>query len=397
MSLAYGRPMRAIPGPSIIPDRVLAAMHKPAPDIYAEESIQQTARIKADLQTVAGTQGEAFIYLGNGHAGWEAALSNTVNRGDRVLAIETGLFTKGWIDIGKKLGASVESLDFGFKGPLDPNRVEDVLRKDVNHEIRSILAVHVDTASSVRNDIPALRAAISAAGHPALLMVDCMASMGCETYEMDKWGVDVSVSGCQKGLMTPPGLAFNHVSEKAWNERKRCNQTTANWDWVTRRDPDVFYMNYFGTPPTHHLFGLAEALDMILREEGLENVWARHEAHAAAIWAAVDAWGANGPLACNIEDPAHRSHAVSAILTGDADANALRNWCVEKTGLSLGVDIGVAPNGNAGLFRIGHMGHLNPPMILGTLATIEAGLKALGTPHGDGAISAAAQVIAARA
>ena len=400
MSLAYGRDILSIPGPSIIPDRVLQAMQRPAPNIYAGELVELTARIKDDLKAVAGTEGEALIYIANGHGGWEAALSNIVNRGEKLLALSTGRFTKGWIAIAEPLGAEVTEIDFGTNQPIDPQKVEDALRADKAHEIRAVITVQVDTASSVKNDIQALRAAIDAAGHPALLMVDCIACLGCDEYHMDEWGVDVTVSACQKGLMTPPGLAFNHINEKAWEARQRCTQTTGYWDWTMRRTPDVYYMNFYGTAPTHHLFGLGTALDMLLREEGMENVWRRHGVHAQSVWAAIEAWGSGGPVACNVEDRVARSNAVTSVFTGDHDADALREWCEKEAGLTLGINLGLSAIGSSresGMFRIGHMGHLSPPMILGTLATIDAGLKTLGIPHGPGALEAASAVIAAHA
>ena len=397
MSLAFGRDILSIPGPSMIPDRVLQAMHRPAPNIYEGDLIDLTARIKTDLQAVARTKGEALIYIANGHGGWEAALSNVVNRGDKLLALSTGRFTKGWIAIADALGAVTTEIDFGTNAPIDPQKVEDALRADKNHEIIAVITVQTDTASSVKNDIAALRKAIDAAKHPALLMVDCIACLACDEYHMDDWGVDVTVSACQKGLMTPPGLAFNHISEKAVEARQRCTQTTGYWDWEMRRKPDVYYMNFYGTAPTHHLYGLGTALDMILREEGLENVWNRHQIHANAVWAAIDVWGTEGQISCNVTDRSARSTAVTSVFTGDHDADALRRWAQDQAGLTLGINLGLSALGSAresGMFRIGHMGHLSPPMILGTLATIDAGLKALNIPHGSGALDAASQVIA---
>lgn len=397
MSLANGRPFLALPGPSVIPDRVLQAMHQPAPDIYGDALAERTIQIKKDLQTVARTDGDALIYIGNGHAGWEAALNNIVNPGDRLLALETGRFTRGWIDVAERLGARIDTMDFGTANPLDPDRVDNFLRADTNHTIKAVLVVQVDTASSVRNDIKNLRRALDASNHPALLMVDCIASFGCERFDMDDWGVDVTVSACQKGLMTPPGLAFNHINDKAWAVRQHATQVTGYWDWAPRRDPEAFFMNFYGTAPTHHLFGLAEALTMILREEGLETVFKRHAVLAKAVSAAVDGWATNGPLHCNIADPSHRSHAVTTIQTGNCDADALRHWCETQAGLTLGVGLSLEGPSNppkSNLFRIGHMGHVNPPMILGTLATIDAGLKALGIAHGQDALARASRVVA---
>ena len=398
MHLSHGRKTVAIPGPSMFPDRVLNAMHRAAPNIYSDEIAAMTASIKADLADVARTTGDALIYIGNGHAAWEAALSNTINRGDKFLAISTGRFTKGWIEVAQMLGADVEEIDFGTQSPLDANKIEERLRADTSHEIKGVMTVHTDTASSVRNDIPALRAAMDAAQHPALLLVDCIASLGCEPFEMDAWGVDVMVAGCQKGLMVPPGVSFNFVNEKASKHRDRVTTATGYWDWRMRQNPEIFYMNFFGTAPTHHLFGLECALEMLLREEGLEAAWARHDIHARAVWAALEAWASAGALRMNITDPAQRSTAVTTIICEQAET--LRSWTESRCGLTLGVGLGldnIKESGRDSIFRIGHMGHLNPPMILGTLGTLEAGLKALNIPHGDGAIPAAAQIIAENA
>ena len=397
MSLSFGRTQLSIPGPSMFPDRVLNAMHQAAPNIYAGPIVELTARIKRDLQAVARTKAEALIYIANGHGGWEAALSNVVNPGDRMLALATGRFTKGWVEMAERLGADVEIMDFGTDAGIDPQAVEDQLRADKGHEFTAVLAVQTDTASSVSNDIAALRRAMDAAGHPALLMVDCIASLACEPFEMDEWGVDVMVAASQKGLMTPPGLAFNFVNDKARAARARCTQTTGYWDWTMRLNPEIYYMNFYGTAPTHHLFGLGEALDILLREEGLEAAWARHDILARAVWAAVEAWGAGGNIRCNVGSPHERSRAVTAILTDTEDAERLRDWTDRMCGVTLGVGLGLhdARGSNTpGLFRIGHMGHLNPPMLFGTLATIDAGLKALNIAHGAGAMEAATAVVA---
>jgi len=350
MSLKFGRPQLAIPGPSIIPDRVLAAMHRPAPNIYAGDLVDVTAKIKTDLAAVARTKGDALIYIANGHGGWEAALSNVLTPGDKVLALSTGRFCKGWADMATALGAEVEIMDFGNAHPLDANAVEERLRKDKAGEIVAVLTVHTDTASSVRNDIPALRGAMDAAGHDALLMVDCIASLACEPFEMDAWGVDVMVAGCQKGLMTPPGLAFNFVNEKATARRAKITTTTGYWDWTMRQSPDIYYMNFYGTAPTHHLFGLAEALQILLREEGLEAAWARHHIHAQAVWAALENWGSEGALNMNIADPAQRSWAVTTIHCEGAEA--LRSLTEEAAGLTLGIGLDLGGTTGAQLWAI---------------------------------------------
>ena len=294
-------------------------------------------------------------------------------------------------------GAEGEILDFGKSSTMDMGQVEDALRADTSHQIKAVLAVHVDTSSSVRNDIPALRAAMDAAGHPALLMADCIASLGCDRFEMDAWGVDVTVTGSQKGLMTPPGMGFVFFNDKAAAQRARVQRVSAYWDWIPRADPEIYYQHFCGTAPTHHLYGLRVALDMLVHEEGVEAAWKRHAALARAVWAAFDAWSTEGDLKLNIADPALRSHAVTAARLPKGNATRLREWCESEAGLTLGIGLGMAEPGDEAwhdFFRIGHMGHVNAQMILAVIATMDAGLKALDIPHGGGACEAATRVIA---
>ena len=272
----------------------------------------------------------------------------------------------------------------------------DFMAADTGHEIRAVMAVHVDTSTSARSDIAALRRAIDEAGHPALLMVDCIASLACERFEMDAWGVDVMVAGSQKGLMVPPGLAFVFFNDRADAARERCDNVTAYWDWRPRAAPRDFYQYFGGTAPTHHLYGLRCALDMIAAE-GLENVWRRHEVLARAWWAAFETWGRDGPLELNIAEQAARSHAVTALRITPPLGTALREWLSENTGVTLGIGLGMAPSDDParhGFFRVGHMGHVNAHMVLGAIGALEAGLKALKIPHGRGALEAAAEVVA---
>ena len=222
MTLSRGRDVLAIPGPSIVPDRVLNAMHRAAPNIYEGELIEMTATVVADLKRLAGTAGEAVIYIGNGHAVWEAAIANILRPGEKALVLATGRFGLGWAATARQMGIDAEVMDFGFGLAIDPARVEARLRADAAREIRAVLAVQTDTASSVRSEIASLRAALDAAGHPALLAVDCIACLACDRFEMDAWGVDVMVAACQKGLMTPPGLAFTFQGARAMAERVRC-------------------------------------------------------------------------------------------------------------------------------------------------------------------------------
>lgn len=396
MKLSNGREYLAIPGPSVMPERVLRAMHRSAPNIYTGELWNMLPGLIDDLKAVARTTHHVAMYIGNGHAAWEAALANVLSRGDKVLTLATGRFGKGWGECAAKLGAEVEALDFGFRNPVDPQRLAERLQADTAHEIKAVLLTHVDTSTSALSDTAAVRAAIDAAGHPALLLSDNIASLAVDRFEMDAWGVDVMVTGSQKGLMTPPGMAFVFYNDRADACRDRADCVTGYWDWRPRTDAEELYLNFYGTAPTHHLYGLREALDMI-GEEGIENIWARHEVLARAIWAAVDTWGQGGALAFNIEDPVARSRAVTTLQLPRSDTVKLRAWVEDNTGLTLGLGIGMDDFGmpaEAGIFRIGHMGHLNPQMVLGALGSIEAAFIGLGIDHKRGAVDAAAQFIA---
>ena len=396
MSLANGVQYLAIPGPSVVPDAVLRAMHRPAPNIYEGELHEIVEGLDADLRAVARTEGHVATYIANGHGAWEAALANTLARGDRVLALATGAFAHGWADMAEAMGVRVDRLDFGRRAAIDLARVEEALAADAAHEIRAVICVQVDTATSVKNDIAALRATLDRAGHPALLMVDCIACLACDRFEMDAWGVDVMVTGSQKGLMTPPGLSFVFFNDRADAARERADLATLYWDWRRRVNPEVFYWRYCGTAPTHHVYGLRAALDMIAAE-GIEAVWARHATLARAVWAAAEEWGRAGPLELNVADPAIRSNAVTTIRLAAPGARDLRRWVTDHAGLTLGIGVGMATPEDpeaSGIFRIGHMGHVNAQMVMGALGAIDAGLKALSIPHGEAALAAAAAVIA---
>ena len=392
MSLANGRAYLAIPGPSVIPDAVLRSMHRASPNIYEGELHDLTDSLIPDLKAVAMTKQNVAIYIGNGHAAWEAALSNVLSEGDTVLVLATGLFCIGWGEMAEGLGVTVQTIDFGDRADVDLAKVEDALRADKAGKIKAVLAVHVDTSTSVKNDVAGLRRVLDTTGHDALLMADCIASLGCDRFEMDAWGVDVMVAACQKGLMTPAGICFVYYNAKA--NARRPSRVSRYWDWRARTEPEHYFQYFDGTAPTHHLYGLRTALDMI-KDEGLDHVFARHEALAKTVWAAFDCWSTEGPLALNIADPAKRSHAVTSATAGSPNADALRHWCEHKAGLTLGIGLGRTPAD--AFFRIGHMGHVNAQMIMGVLGTMEAGLIALKIPHGKGAVEAAASVIAATA
>jgi alanine-glyoxylate transaminase/serine-glyoxylate transaminase/serine-pyruvate transaminase len=392
MSLSLGREFLSIPGPSVLPDSVIRAMARPSVNIYEGEIVEITQSILRDLKPVARTTARPFIYIANGHGAWEAALANTLSRGDRLLVLESGRFAAGWGEMARAMGCAVETLHAAPRRGVDPNAVEARLRADVDRRIKAILVVQVDTASSVWNDIAAIRKAIDAAGHPALYMVDVVASQGCMPFEMDAWGVDVTVGGAQKGLMTPPGMAFCWANERALAAAETADLNTQYWDWRFRSGPEQ-YQNFCGTAPIHLLFALREALDL-LAAETLEGAWTRHAVLAEAVRAAVEAWAADGPLEFNILDPRERSDSVTTVLTGAADAEAFRTFCRDQFGLVLGLGLGEFAGRS---FRIGHMGWLNPPMILGTLGAAQAGLEACGVRRGSGALDAAAAVIARHA
>ncbi len=398
MSHTTGRPYLAIPGPSVMPEEVLRAMHRSAPNIYEGELVEMMPGLTSDLCRVAQTEGHVAIYICNGHGAWEAALANVVAPGERVLVPATGRFGHGWGEIASGLGAEVDVLDFGKRSPVDLDRFEVALRADKSHEIKAVLATHVDTSTSIRNDIEAMRRIIDRVGHPALLMVDCIASLACDRFQMDDWGVDVMVAASQKGLMVPPGLGFVFFNEKAAEARRGMARVSRYWDWTHRAEPEMFYQYFGGTAPTHHLYGLRAALDMI-HGEGLEAIWERHARLARAIWAACDIWSEEGPLALNVADVAHRSHAVTSLRIGAPFGTELRAWLEREAEVTLGIGLGMAEPGDPewhGFFRMGHMGHVNAHMVLGMLASVNAGLMALGVPHGAGALDAAAKVLAER-
>ncbi|MEQ6204028.1 aminotransferase class V-fold PLP-dependent enzyme [Sulfitobacter sp. HNIBRBA2951] len=394
-NLSHGRGYLAIPGPSVMPDAVLQAMHRAAPNIYEGELVDMMPSVMADLKRVARTKHYAAIYIGNGHAAWEAALSNVISAGDHVLVPATGRFGHGWGEMAAALGAQTQVIDFGKSAPMDMDVIAQALAEDKDHRIKAVLAVHVDTSSSVLNNIKGIREALDALDHPALLMADCIASLGCDRFEMDDWGVDVMVTGCQKGLMVPPGCSFVFFNDRAQAVREAMPRVSSYWDWTPRSTATEFWQYWCGTAPTHHIYGLRVALDMI-HDEGIEQVWARHGVLARAIWAACDAWSAGGDLRLNITDPALRSTAVTALRLGGADGTRLRNWVEQELGLTLGIGLGMAePTDPArdAYFRLGHMGHVNGQMIMGLLGGMQAGMSALGIAHGRGALDAAAEVI----
>jgi alanine-glyoxylate transaminase/serine-glyoxylate transaminase/serine-pyruvate transaminase len=384
MSVRAGREFLAIPGPTNVPDEVLRAMHRPAVDIYAGPLLALTDSLLKDIARLFRTNGHAYIYIANGHGAWEASLTNILSKGDKILVLESGRFAIGWGESARRMGVEVEILKGDMRRAVRPAEVEARLKADKGNTIKAILVAQIDTASGVVNDIEAIGQAIRAAKHEALLMVDAVASLGCMPLEMDKWGVDVAMSGSQKGMMTPPGLGFVVANDRAREVHKKAGLRTPYWDWTDREGP-AHYQKYAGTPPEHLLFALRQALDMVF-EEGLENVWRRHTLLAEAVRRAVGVWGEGQAIGFNIIEPNERSNSVTCVLMNGHDPETLRAYCNEKCGVILGHGIGEL-TGKA--FRIAHMGHVNAPMILGTLGVIETALGALEVPHARGGAQAA--------
>jgi alanine-glyoxylate transaminase/serine-glyoxylate transaminase/serine-pyruvate transaminase len=384
MSVRAGREFLAIPGPTTVPDEVLCAMHRPAVDIYSGPLLALTDGLLRDIARVFNTTGRAYIYIANGHGVWEAAATNVLSKGDKILVLESGRFAINWGESARRLGVEVEILKGDIRRAVRPAEIEARLKGDKGGTIKAVMVAQIDTASGVVNDIPAIGQAIRAAAHDALLMVDAVASLGCVPFDMDGWGIDVAVSASQKGLMTPPGLGFVAANARAREIHKTAGLRTPYWDW-TDREGDMHYQKYCGTAPEHLMFGLRQALDMLFAE-GLDNVFRRHHLLAEAVRRAVGVWSQREAIAFNVIEPAERSDTVTAVLMNNHDPQRLRAYCDKNCGVILGHGIGDL-TGKA--FRIAHMGHVNAPMILGTLSVVEVALGALGIPHGKGGVQAA--------
>jgi alanine-glyoxylate transaminase/serine-glyoxylate transaminase/serine-pyruvate transaminase len=369
---------------------VLSAMHRAMPDIYEGDLLTITDEVYARLPALARTASPALITISNGHGAWEMALSNTLSRGDRVLVLECGVFARVWAEMAGFNGLEVEMMVAERGAAIDPAVLEDRLRADRERSIKAVLMAHTDTASSARNDVAAVRGALDAADHPALLMVDCIASMGCEPFEMDAWGVDVALAASQKGLMTPPGLGFVWPGRRALAAHQSADLRTRYWDWTFRMQEGPQYLRFCGTAPVTHVFGICEALRMI-DEEGLENRWRRHQVLASAVRAAVDAWSAPDGLSLHVVRPEHRGDSVTTINTGSIDPAVLAGLCRDMFGVTLGIGL-LELAGRA--FRIAHMGHVSAASILGVLGVVEAALKAVDAPVGESGVAAAAVAIA---
>ena len=396
MNFSNGRIHRALPGPSIIPEKVLQAMQRPAPNIYGGELEEITMSILSDIAKLADTKGRVALYISNGHGVWEAALANLFNENDKIIAISNGVFGKHWGNIASKLGIDVVHLEYGMDRTFEMDDLEKVLAEDKDKKIKGILVVQTDTASSILLSIDEINKLKQSFNHPALLLVDSIACFGCDDMRMDEWGVDLLLTASQKGLMTPPGLGYLIIGERAEIHAKKASKRSAYWDWGPRLDPTNFYEIYFGTAPTHLLFAQKAALE-IINEEGKDNVIKRHEILANTVWKAVDIWSKEGVLKFNVTNKTNRSHAVTTLVAKNFDLLPFKNWIERNTGVELGIGLGFEGpeyhDGNSA-FRIAHMGHLNPHMLLGVLASLEMGLIATNIPFEKGGLDNAIDYLA---
>ena len=381
-----GRHFLMIPGPSPVPDRILKAMAMPVLDHRGPEFQKLGHRVLDGIKTIFKTKGHVFIYPASGTGAWEAALANTLSPGDHVLMYETGHFATLWRSMAAKLGVVAEFIASDWRGGVDANAIEVRLRADKAHSIKAVCVVHNETSTGATSDIDAVRRGIDAAKHPALLMVDSISGLASAPYEHDAWGVDVTVSGSQKGLMLPPGISFNAVSEKALAAAKTARLPKSFWSWEEMIGPNTTgFFPY--TPATNLLYGLAEAIDM-LHEEGLDRVFARHARHGEAVRRTVRAWG----LETQCRDDRHHSPVLTGvILPAGHNADAYRKIVLDRFDMSLGAGLGRIAGK---MFRIGHLGDTNDLTVLGTLAGCEMGLGLAGVPHKPGGVTVAMAYLA---
>jgi len=386
MTHRSGRHFLQIPGPTNVPDRVLRAMDRATIDHRGPGFAELGKEVLAGLKQIFQTESPVVIYPSSGTGAWEAALVNTLSPGDRVLMFETGHFSTLWSEMAERLGLTVEVMPGDWRSGADPAQIEARLSEDKEQTIKAVCVVHNETSTGVTSRIGAVRQAIDRAGHPALFMVDTISSLASIDYRHDEWGVDVTVGGSQKGLMLPPGLGFNAISDKARAAAETAGLKRSYWDWQAMLGPNASgFFPY--TPATNLLYGLREAITMLL-EEGLENVFARHQRHAEATRRAVNAWD----LEILCRNAAEHSGSLTAVLMPEGhSADALRAVILERFDLSLGSGLGKVKDK---VFRIGHLGDFNDLMLVGTLCGVEMGLALAGVPHKRGGVEAAMDYLA---
>jgi alanine-glyoxylate transaminase / serine-glyoxylate transaminase / serine-pyruvate transaminase len=389
MTAKSGRHFLQIPGPSNVPDRILRAIDRPVIDHRGPEFATLSRGVIAGMKRIFRTKGAVAILASSGTGAWEAALVNTLSPGDRVLAFETGQFATLWRVLAERLGIVVDFIPGDWRHPLDAEEAEARLTADRAHAIKAVMVVHTETSTGVTSDVHAVRRALDRARHPALLLVDTISSLAVSDFRHDEWGVDVTIAGAQKGLMLPPGLAFNAISDKALAASRRAKLPRAYWDWqplIAAAESGFFPF----TPATNMLVGLDEAIAM-LEEEGLDNVFARHDRLAEATRRAVAAWG----LEILCADPRAQSSTLTAVLLPPGhNADAFRRAVLERFDMSLGAGLGKVAGK---VFRIGHLGWFNELTLMGALAGIEMGLAIAGVPHRLGGVDAAMGYLAGNA
>jgi len=383
-----GRHFLQIPGPTNVPDRVLQAIAMPTIDHRGPEFAELGKEIVGGMKRVLQTAGTVVIYPSSGTGAWEAALVNTLSPGDRVLMVETGHFATLWRQMASRLGLDIEFVPGDWRHGVDPAQLAEKLAADREHRLKAVCVVHNETSTGVASRIPEIRAAIDEARHPALFMVDTISSLASIDYRHDEWRVDVTVAGSQKGLMLPPGLGFNAISDKALEAAKTAKLTRSYWDWQAMSETG--HTGFFPyTPATNLLYGLREALKMLLDEEGLPSVFRRHGRHAEATRRAVSGWG----LEVLCADPREYSNSLTAVLVPDGyDADRVRETILDGFDMSLGTGLGKL---KGKIFRIGHLGHFNDLMLCGTLCGVEMGLHRAGIPHHAGGVAAALEYLGA--
>ena len=384
-----GRHFLQIPGPTNVPDRVLRAIDHPVIDHRGPEFAKLAQELLEGLRPIFQTRGPVVIYPGSGSGAWEASIVNTLSPGDRVLMFETGHFSDLWRKVAENFGVVVEYVPGNWRHGAVPEEIEKRLAEDKSRSLKALMIVHNDTSTGVTSRIPEIRNAIDRARHPALLMVDAISSLASIDFRHDEWGIDVTVAGSQKGLMLPPGLAFNAISEKALNANKTARLPRSYWDWQQMLNSNL--TGYFPfTPATNLLFGLREAIHM-LEEEGLPDVFQRHQRHGEAARAAVRSWGLE--IVC--EQPREYSNSVTAVVMPEGhNADHLRKVILEHFDMSLGAGLSKLAGK---VFRIGHLGSFNDLMLAGTLSGVEMGLRLAGVPHKDGGVAAALDSLASAA
>jgi alanine-glyoxylate transaminase/serine-glyoxylate transaminase/serine-pyruvate transaminase len=390
MTRKTGRQFFANPGPTNIPDSVLRAMDRPTIDFMDPEFVEVFDAGVAGLKRVLRTSGDVFLYTASGHGAWEATLVNLLSPGDTVLILESGWFSEGWTDMARKFGLEVQTVAADWRRGVDLHAVAAALRDDTGHAIKAVLAVHNETATGMTMPLPAIRGAIDAASHPALLLADTISSLGSLEFRMDDWRIDAVVGGSQKGLMLPTGFSFTAVSPKGMQAHASARSARHYFDWTVMLGRS--FRSFVGTVPVSLFYGLRESLRLI-ELEGLDQVVARHHRLAEATRRAVRVWsGNNGPqLFCL--DPARLSDSVTAVMMPEGfDADAVRRTALDRFNVSTGGGLGRL---GGQVMRIGHMGDLNEPMLLGTLGAVEMSLRINGVPHGKGGVDAAMDWLAA--